>query len=122
MVDPMKIELIHYLARPTSVTKVLSGDASLVTLDLDGVLRFGGRLCVPRVGDLIHTIRSEAHDSRYPIHSGTIKIYRGLRQYYWWSGMRRDIADYMLHCLSFQQVKAEHLRPGVKLQILPILE
>ncbi|WMV58178.1 hypothetical protein MTR67_051563 [Solanum verrucosum] len=29
-----------------------------------------------------------------PIHSGTAKMYRDLRQHYWWSGMRRDIVDY----------------------------
>ena len=49
-------------------------------------------------------------------------MYRDLRQHYWWSGMKRDIADYVSHCLSCQQVKAEHLRPGDELQRLPIPE
>ncbi|WMV46182.1 hypothetical protein MTR67_039567 [Solanum verrucosum] len=49
-------------------------------------------------------------------------MYRDLRQHYWWSGMRRDIADYVSRCLSCQQVKAERLRPGGKLQRLPIPE
>ncbi|WMV08046.1 hypothetical protein MTR67_001431 [Solanum verrucosum] len=49
-------------------------------------------------------------------------MYRDLRQHYWWSGMRRDIADYVSRCLSCQQVKAEHLRPGGELQRLPIPE
>ncbi|XP_049413536.1 uncharacterized mitochondrial protein AtMg00860-like [Solanum stenotomum] len=33
--------------------RILGGDTGLATLDLDGVLRFGDRLCVPRVGGLI---------------------------------------------------------------------
>ncbi|WMV08050.1 hypothetical protein MTR67_001435 [Solanum verrucosum] len=49
-------------------------------------------------------------------------MYRDLRQHYWWSGMRRDIVDYVSRCLSCQQVKAEHLRPGGELQRLPIPE
>ncbi|WMV13741.1 hypothetical protein MTR67_007126 [Solanum verrucosum] len=54
-------------------------------------------------------ILQEAHDSRYFIYSGTAKMYRDIRQHYWWSGMRRDIPDYLSSC---QHVKAEHLRPG----------
>ncbi|XP_015161076.1 uncharacterized protein [Solanum tuberosum] len=102
--------------------RVLGGDTSLATLDLDGVLRFGDRLCVPRGGGLIHMILTEAHESKYSIHPSTAKMYRDLRQHYWWSGMRRDIAEYVSRCLSCQQVKAEHLRPGGELQRLPIPE
>ncbi|WMV58217.1 hypothetical protein MTR67_051602 [Solanum verrucosum] len=49
-------------------------------------------------------------------------MYRDLRQHYWWSGMRRDILNYISRCLSCQQVKAEHLRPGGELQKLSIPE
>ncbi|XP_015161079.1 uncharacterized protein [Solanum tuberosum] len=96
--------------------RVLRGDTGLATLDLDGVLRFGDRLCVPRVGGLIQMILTEAHEYKYSIHPSTTKMYRDLRQHYWWSVMRRDIADYVSRCLSCQQVKAEHLRLGGELQ------
>ncbi|XP_049378066.1 LOW QUALITY PROTEIN: uncharacterized protein LOC125842802 [Solanum stenotomum] len=102
--------------------RVLAGDGGQATLDPDGVLKFAGRICVPRVGDLIQLILSEAHESRYSIHPGTAKMYRDLRQHYWWSGMRRDIADFVSRCLCCQQVKAEHLRPGGVFQRLPIPE
>lgn len=102
--------------------RVLAGNGDQATLDPDGVLRFAGRICVPRVGDLIQLILSEAHESRYSIHPGTAKMYRDLRQHYWWSGMRRDIADFVSRCLCCQQVKAEHLRPGGEFQGLPIPE
>jgi len=54
--------------------RVLAGDGGQTTLDPDGVLRFAGRICVPRVGDLIQLILSEGHESRYSIHPGTAKI------------------------------------------------
>ncbi|KAH0672578.1 hypothetical protein KY284_023665 [Solanum tuberosum] len=102
--------------------RVLAGDGGQATLDPDGVLKFAGRICVPRVGDLIQLILSEAHESRYSINPGTAKMYRDLRQHYWWSGMRRDIVDFVSRCLCCQQVKAEHLRPGGEFQRLPIPE
>ena len=45
--------------------KVLGGEAKEVIMDEEGVLRIKGRVCVPRVDDLIHTILTEAHTSRY---------------------------------------------------------
>ncbi|KAH0647734.1 hypothetical protein KY285_032982 [Solanum tuberosum] len=47
--------------------RVLAGDGGQATLDPDGVLRFAGRICVLRVGDLIQLILSEGHESRYSI-------------------------------------------------------
>ncbi|KAH0670766.1 hypothetical protein KY290_026160 [Solanum tuberosum] len=42
----------------------------------DGVLRYQGRLCVPRVDELQDKIMEEAHSSRYSIHPGSTKMYR----------------------------------------------
>ncbi|RVW58539.1 Transposon Ty3-I Gag-Pol polyprotein [Vitis vinifera] len=41
---------------------------------------------------------------------------------YWWSGMKRDIAQFVAQCLVCQQVKAEHQRPVGFLQPLSIPE
>ncbi|WMV07337.1 hypothetical protein MTR67_000722 [Solanum verrucosum] len=43
---------------------VLRGEAKEVVIDEEGVLRIKGRVCVPRVDDLTHTILAEAHSSR----------------------------------------------------------
>ena len=48
--------------------KVLRGEAKQAKIDEEGILRIKGRVCVPRVDDLIHTILTEAHSSRYSIH------------------------------------------------------
>ena len=44
--------------------KVMRGEAKDAKIDEEGVLRIKGRVCVPRVDDLIHTILTEAHSSR----------------------------------------------------------
>ncbi|KAH0739661.1 hypothetical protein KY290_038366 [Solanum tuberosum] len=48
----------------------------------DGVLRYQGRLCVPKVDELQERIMEEAHSFRYSIHSGSRKMYRDLREVY----------------------------------------
>ena len=62
--------------------KVLQGEAKEAIMDEKGVLRIKGRICVPRVGDLIHTILTEAHSSRYSIHPGATMMYRDLKQHF----------------------------------------
>ncbi|WMV18493.1 hypothetical protein MTR67_011878 [Solanum verrucosum] len=74
----------------------------------DGVLRYQGRLCVPNVDDLRERILSKAHSSRYSIHPGATKMYRDLREVYWWNGMKKDIAEFVAKCPNCQQVKLEH--------------
>ena len=101
---------------------VLRGEAKEAIIDEEGVLRIKGRVCVPRVDDLIHTILTEAHSSRYSIHPGATKMYRDLKQHFWWSRMKRDIVDFVAQCLNYQQEKYEHQRPRGTLHKMPIPE
>ncbi|KAH0694961.1 hypothetical protein KY285_022058 [Solanum tuberosum] len=78
----------------------------------DGVLRYQGRLCVPMVDGLQEKIMEEAHSSRYSFHPGSTKMYRDLREVYWWNGMKKGIAEFVAKCPNCQQVKVEHQRPG----------
>ncbi|XP_060202225.1 uncharacterized protein LOC132630683 [Lycium barbarum] len=80
--------------------KVPRGEAKEAMLDSKGILRIKGRMCLPRVGDLIRLILEEAHSFRYSIHPGATKMYRDLRQLYWWCRMMKDIADFVAKCLS----------------------
>ncbi|KAA3466740.1 DNA/RNA polymerases superfamily protein [Gossypium australe] len=86
---------------------------------IDDCLKFRNHICVPRNSELIQLILSEAHNSRLSVHPGSTMMYQDLKRHYWWSGMKRDISDYMSKCLSCQQVKAEHQVPSGLLQ--PIL-
>ena len=46
------------------------------------------------------------------MHLGATKMYRDLREVYWWNDMKRDIADFVSKCPNCQQVKVEHQKPG----------
>ncbi|KAH0673662.1 hypothetical protein KY284_024749 [Solanum tuberosum] len=98
------------------------GKAQETTLDAEGVLNFKGRICVPRVYDLIQKLLIESHGSQYSIHPGVTKMYRDLKRIYWWPGMKKDIAEFMFKCQNYQQVKYEHQRPAGLLQRMPILK
>ena len=88
----------------------------------DGTLLYGGRLYVPSVEVLKRVIMEEAHNSAYAMHPGSTKLYHTLKKNYWWSGMKKDIAEFVARCLVCQQVKAEHQHPVGSLQPLPIPE
>ncbi|XP_060190559.1 uncharacterized protein LOC132619780 [Lycium barbarum] len=72
------------------------GEAKEAMLDSEGLLKIKGCVRVPRVGGLIRLILEEAHNSRYSIYPGEMKMYRDLRQHLWWGRMKRDIADSVL--------------------------
>lgn len=65
----------------------------------DGALRFDARLCVPNVEELRAEILREAHYSPYTVHPGGTKMYRDLRENFWWKRMKREIAQYVAKCL-----------------------
>lgn len=64
--------------------KVLQKEAKETILDNEGSLRIQCRLCVPQEGNLIPTIQEEAPYFKYSTYQGANKIYRDLRQHYWW--------------------------------------
>src|ERR1043165_1555458 len=49
-------------------------------------------------------------------------MYRDLRQRFWWTRMKRKIAQYVAECDVCRRIKAEHRRPAVTHQPLPIPE
>ena len=88
--------------------------------DRDGVLWFNNRLVVPKDLELRKQILDEAHLSRYSIHPGSNKMYQDLRQRFWWTRMKREIARYVSECDTCQRVKASHLKSAGPLQPLSI--
>ena len=40
------------------------------------------------------------------VHPGGTKMYRELRQYYWWNNMKKEFTKYVHQCLTYQKVKA----------------
>nr|GFC29511.1 putative reverse transcriptase domain-containing protein [Tanacetum cinerariifolium] len=82
----------------------------------DRSLNFLDRIWVPLVGGVRTIIMDKTHKTRYSIHLGVDKMYHDIRNKYWWSGMKRDIANYVSKCLTCSKVKAEHQRPSGLLQ------
>nr|XP_043619686.1 uncharacterized protein LOC122591487 [Erigeron canadensis] len=65
----------------------------------DGGLYFCDRLWIPMYGGLRKLIMKEAHQTRYSIHPGIDKMYKDLRDLFWWPGMKNDVAIYVSKCL-----------------------
>ena len=49
-------------------------------------------------------------------------MYQDLKVSYWWSGMKRDVLEFVTKCLVCQKVKAEHQVPSRLLQPIRISE
>nr|GEU70440.1 retrotransposon protein, putative, Ty3-gypsy subclass [Tanacetum cinerariifolium] len=89
-------------------------------LDDDNVLWHDTRLVVPNDVSLREALLTEAHSSPFSVHPGSTKMYHDLKQYFWWSGMKQDVATFVARCLICQQVKIEHQRASGLLQPLDI--
>src|SRR4051812_20319252 len=90
-------------------------------IDDRDTLFFEDRIMVPK-GDLRKVIMNEAHNSLLSIHPGSSKMYHDLKQSYWWTRMKREIAQFVNECDVCRRVKAEHQRPAGLLQPLAIPE
>ena len=89
-------------------------------LDHKGVLWFDNRIVVPKDHQLRRQILNEAHLSKFSIYPGSTKMYQDLRQHYWWTRMKREIAKYVSECDVCQRIKASHLKIAGTLQPLSI--
>ncbi|OMO99999.1 Integrase, catalytic core [Corchorus capsularis] len=64
--------------------KLYLGVPSEYSLRDDGVLQKFGRVCVPDNEELKRAVLEEAHSSAYALHPGSTKMYRTIRESYWW--------------------------------------
>jgi hypothetical protein len=65
-------------------------------------------------------ILDEAHLSKFSMHPGSTKMYLDLRQNFWWTRMKKEIAGYVSKCDICQRVKSSHLKIAGVLQPIPI--
>jgi len=68
-------------------------------LGSDGLLRFQGRVCIPDDVEVKKLILKEGHKSRLSMHLGITKMYKDLKETFWWQGMKRDVAQFVAACL-----------------------
>jgi hypothetical protein len=68
--------------------------------DAEEVVWFKDRLCVPDIKSIRELILKETLETAYSIHPGSEKMYQDLKKKFWWYGMKREIAEYVVVCES----------------------
>ncbi|KAL5568269.1 hypothetical protein UlMin_024844 [Ulmus minor] len=68
---------------------------SIFSVTTDGILHYRGRLCIPNDAELKEQLLSEAHATPYSVHPGATKMYQDLKGRFWWSGMKKEVAEYL---------------------------
>ena len=53
-------------------------------------------MCVPEYGELKRDIMEEAYSSAYAMHPGSTKMYKTLKEHYWWNGMKKRDCKFSL--------------------------
>ena len=88
--------------------------------ETDGMLMQDKWMYVPNIEELKKEILDEAHISTYAMRPGGTKMCHSIRPFYYWPGMKREIAEYVSRCAVCQQVKAERKKPFGLMQPLPV--
>src|SRR5664279_3086068 len=111
--DQIKDAQNHDLGIRKIKENIASGKAKCFSVNDAGVVYFGDRLVVPKKRNLKELILQEAHGTHLSIHPGSTKMYQNLRQRFWWTRIKREIAKFVSECDVCRRVKAEHQRsPG----------
>jgi len=74
----------------------------------DGILRFKGRTCIPANEELKRMILKEGHKDHFNLLPIMNKMYQDLKEYFWWSGMWKEITQYVVACLTCKKENVEH--------------
>ena len=91
-------------------------------MNVDGFGYYRDWVCVPNDDELKKSILEEAHWGSFAMHPGSTKMYQDLKTSYWWSGMKRDVLEFVTKCMVCQKVKAEHQVPSELLPPIKIPE
>lgn len=53
-------------------------------------------------------INGKSHCSPYSVHPGDDKLYKDMKQSFWWPNMKWEVAEFVAKCRICQNVKIEH--------------
>ena len=104
------------------IKQIGNGKETEYIVNENGMLYYKDRVCVPYDNDLRKVILEEAHSGSFVIYLGSTKMYQDLKMSFWWSGMKRDVSEFVTKCLVCQRVKAKHQFPSGLLQPIRIPE
>jgi hypothetical protein len=82
--------------------KIEADKANCFRKDDQGIVWFNSRIVVPKDTKVRQQILDEAHLSQYSIHPRSTKMYQDLKQHYWWTKIKIQIARYVASCDTVQ--------------------
>jgi len=68
--------------------ELLEGKVPWFVIHEDGTLRFHNQVCILAVDALKENILQEGHNTLHSVHPGGKKLYKDLKQTFWWSNMK----------------------------------
>jgi Integrase zinc binding domain len=89
---------------PTSLKNDLQ-DWKIEEIDGQKTIFFKGKNYIPKDLELRRDIVKMYHDHKTAGHSGELETYNGIRQNYWWPGLRTFMKNYVQGCGTCQQFK-----------------
>ena len=81
------------------VNQSVEGKETEFTMNKDGFVYYRDRVCVPNDDELKKSILEQAYSGSFAMHPGSIKMYQDLKTSYWWSGMKRDVSEFVTKCM-----------------------
>ena len=76
--------------------RMSKGKAKGFRKDEHDTLWFEDSVHVPNNAEIRKLILQEAHDSLYSTRPGNTKMYLDLKECFWWTGMKKDITEYVV--------------------------
>lgn len=74
----------------------------------DGMNVMGKCIYLPKYKTLKNEILKETHELRFVVHLRSTKMYKDLKEFYWWLNMKRKIAEHVTKYNICQYIKVEH--------------
>ncbi|CAL1394869.1 unnamed protein product [Linum trigynum] len=111
--ERIKEKQSEYLELEKYKTQVVEENDTKFEL-VNGVLMCQRRLCVPDVVKLRKDILNGAHSVPYAMHPGATKMYRTLKEHFWWPGLKKAVVAQAYQCLECQMITAEHQAPVIE--------
>ena len=87
----------------TIVNQSRKGKETEFTVNEDGFVYYRDRVCVTNDDEIKKSILEEAHRGSFAMHHGSTKMYQDLKTSYWWSGMKRDVSEFVTKCMVCQK-------------------
>ncbi|KAA3484115.1 DNA/RNA polymerases superfamily protein [Gossypium australe] len=80
--------------------QVQDGGLEGYSLSSDEVLCFQGKACMPKDVELRQKILQDAHSSPHAMHPGGSKMYKDLREQFWWPGLKKEVTEFVGRLVS----------------------